>query len=138
MRYLKPLYARAGDASDDVVLHGGACECGHVFFPMQSYGCEVCGRHGPALQPRTLSGRGRLVASATVHIHADKARPTPFAVAEIALEQGPTIRTLLAEDAGEPAPGTPMRASLVWVAGEPGDDIVDLRFAPVEDAARGG
>ncbi len=138
MRYLKPLYERAGDASDDVVLHGGACACGYIFFPMQTYGCEVCGRHGEALQPRTLRGSGRLVASATVHIHADKARPTPFTVVEVALEQGPTVRTLLAEDAGDPAPGAPLCATLVWVGGEPGDDIVDLRFTPVQDAAQGG
>ncbi len=137
MRYLKPLYALAEDTSDEVVLLGGECVCGHVFFPMQAYGCEVCGRHGQALQPLVLRGRGRLVASAAVHIHGDKARPAPFTVVEIALEQGPTIRTLLAEATGNPAPGVPMRATLVWAGSEVGDDLFDLRFAPVQDSVAG-
>jgi hypothetical protein len=100
---------------------------------MQAYGCEVCGRHGEALQPRPLTGRGRLAASATVHISADKTRNVPFTVVEMALEDGPTVRTLLADGAGDPAPDTPMRATLIWAGSEIGDDIFDLRFAPVED-----
>ena len=138
MSYLKPLYAWTGDASDEVVLHGGECVCGHVFFPMQAYGCEVCGRHGQALQPMALRGRGRLIASATVHIHADKARPAPFTIGEIVLDQGPTVRTLLADGTGDPPPGAPMRATLVRVGGEIGDDILDLRFAPLDGAVGEG
>ena len=64
---LKPtLYAAEGTAAvpDHPALHGGKCTCGHVFFPMQTYGCEVCGRNGDALQPLRLSGRGKLIATA--------------------------------------------------------------------------
>jgi len=49
--YLKPLYAQGGSGSDDVVLHGGACECGYVFFPMQTYGCEKCGGTASRFNP---------------------------------------------------------------------------------------
>jgi uncharacterized protein len=132
-RCLKPLYAAGQDGSDDVILHGGGCECGFVFFPMQTYGCEVCGRHGASLQPRSLKGRGVLIASALVRIHADKTRPTPFTIVEVALDDGPTVRTLLAEGTAEPAPGAPMRAVLVPVGpSETGEDLVDLRFVVVE------
>jgi len=79
-----------------------------------------------------------LVASAVVLIHPDKARPAPFTIVEVTLEQGPTVRTLLADGTGNLMPGAPMRATLVRVgASETGDDIVDLRFAPV-DAKVGG
>jgi uncharacterized OB-fold protein len=129
---LKPLYAPGQDGSDDVVLRGGACECGFVFFPMQTYGCEVCGRHGSSLQPRSLKGRGVLVASAAVHTHADKNRPTPFTIVEVALDDGPTIRTLLADGTADPPPGAPVRAVLVPAGvSETGDDLVDLRFVAV-------
>jgi uncharacterized OB-fold protein len=128
-RYLKPLYAAAGTGSDRVVLQGGACACGHLFFPMQTYGCERCGRDGEALESRSLDARGTLVASARVHRHADKSRPTPFTVVEIRLEAGPTVRSLLAERAEDPEPGAPMHAVLEAVgAGPGGEEILDLRF----------
>ncbi len=130
---LKPLYEPGQDGSDDAVLLGGACECGFVFFPMQTYGCELCGRHGASLQPRLLKGRGVLVASALVQMHADKTRPAPFTIVEVALDDGPTIRTLLADGTAEPAPGATMRAVLASVGpSETGDDLVDLRFVVVE------
>jgi uncharacterized protein len=136
--YLKPLYAKEETAPDEVVLHGGICSCGHSFFPMQAYGCEMCGQSGEALQPKLLRGRGRLVASAVVHIHPDKSRPVPFTIVEVALEQGPTVRTLLAEGAADPKPGAQMRATLVHVrTNDVGDEIVDLRFVSAEPAASG-
>ncbi|HEY4171128.1 MAG TPA: OB-fold domain-containing protein [Reyranella sp.] len=107
-------------------LLGGRCTCGHVFFPMQTHGCEVCGRHGADLQPMTLSGRGMLLSSTVVHLHADKARPTPFTIGKVALAEGPVVRTLLVDPVREIAPGTAMAATLVPVEG----DKRDLRFAP--------
>ncbi|MBN9086800.1 MAG: OB-fold domain-containing protein [Reyranella sp.] len=107
-------------------LLGGRCACGHVFYPMQTHGCEVCGRHGGDLQPMTLSGRGTLLSSTVVHLHADKARPAPFSIGKIALEEGPVVRTLLVDPAPSIAPGTAMKATLVPVE----DGKRDLRFAP--------
>ncbi|MBN9487530.1 MAG: OB-fold domain-containing protein [Alphaproteobacteria bacterium] len=117
---LKPtLYTATG------ALLGGRCACGHVFFPMQTYGCEVCGRHGADLQPMTLTGCGRLLSSTVVHLHADKARTAPFAIGKVALDEGPVVRTLLVDPDREIAPGTRMVSRIVPI----GDSTVDLRFA---------
>jgi len=139
---LKPsLYAEEGTAAvpDHPALKGGKCACGHVFFPMQSYGCEVCGRQGEALQPLRLSGRGKLVASATVHIHAGrtpaanaevKQHTAPFTIGSIALDDGPTVRTLLVGiDEKALQPGQAMVTTLVPV-GAGAKSILDLRFTP--------
>jgi uncharacterized OB-fold protein len=123
------LYAEAGAGSDQVVLQGGVCACGHLFFPMQTYGCERCGRDGEALGPRSLEARGKLLASAMVHRHADKSRPTPFTVVEVRLDAGPTVRSLLSERAEDPEPGVQMHAVLEAVGtGDGGEEIFDLRF----------
>lgn len=118
---LKPtLYTTTG------ALLGGRCTCGHVFFPMQRHGCEVCGRHGADLQPMALRGRGTLLSSTVVHLHADKARPAPFTIGKVMLDDGPVVRTLLVDPEREIAPGTTMVATLVAV----GESLLDLRFAP--------
>ena len=92
---LKPTLYAAGDS--EPVLSGGICSCGYVFFPMQTFGCERCGKSGDALQPKSLRARGKLVTASVVHMHADKRRPTPFAIGAIALDEGPVIRTLLSD-----------------------------------------
>lgn len=134
MQALKPeLYTVPEEGAGGIAqLRGGRCSCGHVFFPLQAYGCEVCGRTGAALQPALLDGRGTLVASARVLMHAAKDRQAPFVVASVKLASGPVVRTLLAEDTTVRLPvGTPLRACLVEVGKtEAGDAIVDLRFTP--------
>src|SRR5262249_20324501 len=114
------LYTSAGD------LLGGRCACGHVFFPMQTHGCEACGRHGVDLQSMTLSGRGTLLSSTVVHLHADKARTTPFTIGKVMLDEGPVVRTLLVDPDKEIVPGTRMVSRIVSI----GDSVFDLRFAP--------
>ncbi len=123
---LKPtLYTSEG------ALLGGRCSCGHVFFPMQGHGCEVCGRHGADLQPMALEGRGKLLSSTVVHLHADKARATPFTIGKIALAAGPVVRTLLADPVQQIAPGTALVTTLVPVGtADDGAAILDLRFKP--------
>jgi hypothetical protein len=129
---LKPqVYAASGSAAlpDHPALLGGMCLCGHVFFPMQTYGCEKCGRHGDALQPKALSGSGRVVALATVHLHAGKGRAAPFTVATIALDDGPVLRTLLAAQCERDVkPGARVVTTLVPVTREDGTSALDLRF----------
>lgn len=115
----------------DGALLGGRCPCGHVFFPMQGHGCEVCGRHGADLKPMTLAGRGKLLSSTVVHLHADKARTAPFTVGKIALADGPVVRTLLIDTVQQIASGTEMATALVPVGiGDDGTTILDLRFRP--------
>lgn len=127
---LKPaLYEARADGS--AVLKGGCCECGHVFFPMQQFGCERCGRSGESLKPFALSGRGRLVTSSLVHMHADAKRQAPFVVGTIALDEGPVVRTLLTV-ASEPELGAaPLRVMAVLMpvkSGDEGGEYLDLRF----------
>ncbi|WOH63950.1 Zn-ribbon domain-containing OB-fold protein [Bradyrhizobium sp. BWA-3-5] len=136
------LYASEGTTSapDYPSLKGGKCaHCGYVFFPLQPYGCEVCGRAGDSLKPLALSGCGTLIASTKVHIHKPRApaersdikpREAPFMIGSIKLDDGPTIRTLLV-DADERAlkPGQRVVGKLVPV-GEGAQVILDLRFTP--------
>jgi uncharacterized protein len=130
---LKPaLYAASEGAPGSAPrLFGGRCRCGYVFFPLQAYGCEKCGQNGDALTPASLPARGTLVASARVLVHARKDRQPPFVVVTVQLDDGPVVRTLLAEDTDTVlAIGTPMQACLVEVGrAESGEPIMDLRFA---------
>jgi hypothetical protein len=98
-----------------------------VFFPFQRYGCEWCG--GIALTQRVLSGGGKLLASAPVHLHAGKNREAPFTVVSVALDDGPIVRTLLA-DGDVPPAGVRMMTTLVDVRDAEGAERLDLRFTP--------
>jgi len=112
-------------------LRGGRCGCGHVFFPMQTYGCEACGATGDALRPALLAGQGRLVASSRVMLHARTDRAAPFTVVTVKLDDGPVVRTLLAHDAESVLPaGQPLYATLVEVPRPDGGTALDLRFTP--------
>ncbi|GAA5232528.1 hypothetical protein FOZ76_00570 [Verticiella sediminum] len=134
------LYAAQAESAPGAraVLLAVRCTCGHVAFPPQAYGCERCGRDGDALTIGRLDGAGRLLASARVHLHAADYPKAPFTVVEVALDDGPVVRALLAGDGGDvrlPA-GTPMQACL----GEDmdaGQTSLDLRFVPVGEVRHG-
>ena len=128
---LKPtLYRREGSATapGHPALLGGVCTCGHVFFPLQRYGCERCGSLD--LQPKVLSGAGSLLASARVHLHPGKGREAPFTVGAIALDDGPIVRTLIEDGGAPPRPGDRMVTMLAPAADPEGAPRLDLRFAP--------
>jgi uncharacterized protein len=129
---MKPaLYRAAGtpETPDRPALLGGMCGAGHVFFPLQHYGCERCGSLD--LEPRALSGVGRLLASARVHLHAGKSREAPFTIGSIQLEDGPIVRTLIeASEGATLAAGTRMATTLVAVVDANGRQCLDLRFEP--------
>ena len=115
-KLLKPeLYAADAAKAGAAVLRGGRCKCGHTFFPMQSYGCEKCGRADPDLQPVDLKGQGVLAASVTVHMHARPERVAPFTIGTIKLDDGPVLRALLMGLVDDLAPGCRMIAMLTSV-----------------------
>jgi uncharacterized OB-fold protein len=124
-------------ASPDGVPHlnGGRCRaCGYVFFPPQSYGCEICGASGNQLQPLPLSGGGVLKSFATVHLYQGKGIEAPFTVGVILLDDGPAIRAILNQktDAGLKI-GDRMHAVLVRAAADEGGAAAnELRFARQE------
>jgi uncharacterized OB-fold protein len=134
------LYAASpGDSSSVAQLRGGRCVCGYVFFPLQAFGCEKCGATGESLQVQLLEGRGRVVSSAQVLMHAGENRKPPFTVAAVQLDSGPVVRTLLAGGARESLPvGTRVQACLVEVArSESGEPLGELQFTPsVEDGSK--
>lgn len=127
---LKPaLYTTEGTASvpGHPALVGGACECGYVFFPLQTIGCEKCGSR--QVTPRALSGSGRVIAAARVHLHAGKGREAPFTVVSVMLEDGPIVRTLFVDGVQPAAAGQRAVTRLVPVADASGAEKLDLRFA---------
>ena len=127
------LFAMDGTSAGPPALVGGRCACGYVFFPMQTYGCEKCGRHGDALTMAYLPGRGTLQAFSQVHLHARPHPKVPFTVLSIALDDGPLIRALL-EPPVDPdlRGGAPMVATIVRQRHE-GRDIATLRFKRAND-----
>jgi uncharacterized OB-fold protein len=126
--YKPALYSQS--ESGEIALLGGRCGCGYVFFPMQQFGCERCGRSN-SLQPFALRGSGTLIASATVHFHADKRRTAPFVVGTIALDDGPVVRTLLTVAPPKHTDAVRVTATLSSVkVGDDGSEALDLRFEP--------
>ncbi len=130
------LFAENGtkDYPDHPALNGGRCkDCGHVFFPMQTHGCEVCGSQN--LEPKLLSGHGELIASAQVNMPAGKHRPAPFTIGSVKTEDGAFVRTIL-----DVAPMTPLKTGISVVTGlvdeaRPDKGEKDLRFKPEEAGA---
>ncbi len=127
------LYAETGTPGfpDAPALRGIRCRCGHPAFPPQRQGCEVCGATGPALADALFEGRGRLMASATVHRHFAPQPPVPFTVVEVEMRDGPVVRGLLAGSAPTDLdPGTELVTVLEEVQiGE--TRMRDLRFKPL-------
>jgi len=127
---LKPTLYRAEGSDRDPghpALLGGECgACGYVFFPLQAYGCERCG--SVVLEPAVLTGAGRLLASARVHIHPGKGREAPFTVGSVALDDGPIVRTLVEDGGAALHPSARVVTTLVPVADAQGEPRLDLRF----------
>ena len=124
------LFSTEGTAalSDHPALLGGKCgTCGYVFFPMQSYGCERCGSE--SLKPLSLTGRGRLLASAEVSMSPGAWLPAPYTIGSIMLDDGAFVRAIL-----DVPPGVPVKIDQVVVTRavpqtRPDRGEHDLRFA---------
>ncbi len=125
------LYTEQGTDAlpDSPALRAVKSRGGHISFPPQRDGCEVSGDHGDDLQDVLLTGRGRLHAIATVHIHPRPQPATPFTVVEVALDDGPLVRGLLSASQALPlAPGAVLVTRLEEVPDESGGSVRDLRF----------
>lgn len=123
------LFTAAGTTSlpNRPALIGGRCQdCKRTFFPMQPYGCEHCG--SVHLEEFHISGRGRLITSAKVHLHANPARQAPFTVGSILTDDGAVVRVLLDPTCADGiAPGDAVVSMLVPETRE-GHGQHDLRF----------
>lgn len=86
----------ATDGSHPPALYGKRCQaCGYTCFPPHAFSCESCGGAAEQVEQYLLAGTGVIQSSATVHVHHDPNTPTPFTVASITLDAGPTIRALM-------------------------------------------
>jgi len=128
------LYAPGPD--DNPELNGGKCRaCGYVFFPPQRYGCESCGAPPEQLEAVKLAGRGILYSYATVNLYQGKDIEAPFTVGVVVLDDGPAVRSVLANSAEAGlAIGDRMKSVMVTTgANQEGDEMVELRFARTEE-----
>ena len=129
------------DPEDAVpTLRGTRCEaCASTFFPPLGIGCEVCGATADRLTAAPIAAAGVLHSVATVHLHPGNDISTPFAMAEIQLDDGPLIRATMIG-----LPGLDMighRVEAQWVVtrtDSDGNKIVEPRFALVSDAEPAG
>jgi len=129
------------DDGDSPPLLGRRCrECGYVFFPPHDFGCESCGAPPERVEPAVLAGAGELRSVAVVHRHAGAGIEVPFTVGEIALDDGPIVRAVIA-GSDPPRIGDRVRTRLVITpasggppatgaatAGDEPDEKVELRF----------
>lgn len=111
-------------------LNGTRCEdCGSTFFPPLNIGCEKCGAGSDRLNDVTLKAGGVLHSVATVHLHRDKDIEAPFTVAEVRLDGGPLIRSVMKGPAGVADIGR--RVTAGWVVtriNDDGNEVVEPRF----------
>jgi len=127
----KPTLYRTQESGPPVLI-GRQCQCGHVYFPPQDYGCEKCGATGSALQEKILQGQGKLVSWATVHMHAKPYPKAPFVVGKIALSEGPVMRALLkVPDEQGLQSGMAVKATMVPV--DEAQEVLDLWFEPATE-----
>ena len=126
------LYATEGSSPPQ--LYGKRClACGYTFFPPHPYSCESCAAAAEQVEQYLLAGTGVLQSCATVHVHHDPNTPTPFTVASITLDAGPTIRALMTcpTDA-DLSLGDRVQSVLVRTVSEAdGNESMELRFEKV-------
>lgn len=85
----KPALVVTREGAAAPLLRARRCTCGHVSFPPQQYGCEVCGREGSELAEVELATRGVLTAVVQVYVHSKI--PVPYAIGRVQLDEGPAI-----------------------------------------------
>jgi uncharacterized OB-fold protein len=95
------------DDGDTATLIGDRClECGRVQFPSRP-ACHACSSR--RLEPARLGPHGILWSSSIDRL--GMLFDTPYAVAQVAMENGPVVQGYLEADFDElPVPGTPMVA----------------------------
>ena len=130
------LFSVPADPDAAPALLGGRCTCGHVFFPPQQMGCDVCGAAGDSIEIVELAASGVLNAFATAHRQTRPGATSPLVVGSVLLDDGPAVEVILdVEDASGLVIGQRVRARLVDVGeDDDGRSLVDCYFAPIEAA----
>lgn len=116
-------------SSDTPILCGAKCShCGRVYFPPLGIGCEICGAAGDQLLPTPLRAAGVAFAVAEVSLSPGRTR-APFTVVEVALDEGPLIRSIVHPQS--PTVGIGDRVIARWSVLErdaDGRDVVEPAF----------
>lgn len=126
------LYAEENSGTDPMsaTLLATYCKCGHIEFPPQNFGCQLCGRQGDNLEVKPISGQGRLVSSATVNYHPFPDPKSPFTIVEVKLDEGPVVRGMLSSaSTSHLKPGTELDTVLEKISVDD-EEYLDLRFQP--------
>jgi uncharacterized OB-fold protein len=85
------------DESGEIVLYGTRCpQCGQASFPGRLT-CPIC--HNRGVQPAGLAGTGSIRTWTTVEIP-PAGFTEPIVVADVVLDDGPTLFTLLTGEPG--------------------------------------
>jgi len=113
-------------------LLGTRCSAGHILFPPQRIGCEVCGAHGEDIETIELAASGTLSTFAVSHRQQRAGSTAPLVVGTIVLDAGPAVEVILdVDDTAELSRGQRVVGHLVPVAeDESGRSIVDCYFGP--------
>ncbi len=129
----------AGDGIETVLL-GTRCSNGHVTFPPQTLGCEVCGAYGDAIEKVELAAEGRLTTFAVAHRDKRAGSTSPLIFGTVVLDAGPAVEVVLdVDDAAELQRGQRVSGHLA-AAGEDesGNTVMDCYFGLAQTSAGQG
>jgi len=117
-------------------LLGSRCRNGHLAFPPQSAGCEVCGAYGDEIERVELAATGTLRTFARAHRQQRPGSDAPLVIGTVVLDAGPAVEVVLdVDDADTLECGQRVAGHLVEVdEDESGDRVVDCYFTPIEPA----
>src|SRR5262245_46017589 len=122
-----PTLVSFGAGARRPAIIAGRCGCGQLAYPLQSHGCERCGRVGTDFERVEIAACGVLTAIATVYVHPKL--PTPFVLGRITLDGGPSIEAWLDAPPDALVVGTRVEGRLVPGTDEAGTPVLDCRFA---------
>ena len=129
----KTLFSVPIESGEAPALRGGRCTCGHVFFPPQQMGCDVCGASGDAIDIIDLTAAGILQTFATAHRQKRPGGNSSLVVGAVVLDDGPVVEVVLdVEDERGLRAGQRVGGRLVEVGeDDDGRPVVDCFFAPL-------
>ncbi len=128
----RTLFTVPPDLDGEPRLLGARCSGGHLFFPPQKMGCDVCGAHGDDIEIIELAASGVLRTFALAHRQQRPGSAAPLVIGSVVLDAGPAVEVIL--DVDDPAAlrnGQHVVGHLVAVGeDDEGRQIVDCFFAP--------
>lgn len=134
------LFSVPAAPSTETVLLGTRCSGGHVAFPPERMGCEVCGVYGAEIETIELAASGTLTTFAMSHRQQRAGSTSPLVVGTVVLDAGPAVDVVLdVDDTAELSCGLRVVGHLVPVAeDESGRPILDCFFVAARSSEASG